>query len=151
MSGEVVVDSAAVEQQLAALGDSLADFSYAWPSLGAVWAEREEGVFATGGRGMWAPLASTTLLRKRSVGGGAKPLVRSGELLASLSSAQPRNEGSDWVVFGPRGRDAVVEGSWHAKGTGRMPQRSPVPRFTPSERKRFTDKLLHEIMAKAGV
>lgn len=114
------------------------DFAPLWPEIGRVWVEREQEVFATRSKSRWARLAASTIRSKRRAGVAGKPdLVRTGALLAALTQVKPRSSGSRFVVFGPPpGSPATKYGTDHAKGRG-SPQRDPVPKLTPNERKRM--------------
>jgi hypothetical protein len=104
-----------------------------WDGVGQVWAERQRKVFATASFGRWAPLKYETIMDKRRMGRDSSPLVRTGMLRNEVSSPTPRSSSPHFVILGPQ-RGAVIEyAKYHLHGNG-VPQRNPVPRFSPAER-----------------
>ncbi|MBI1377248.1 MAG: hypothetical protein GC157_07180 [Frankiales bacterium] len=131
---------AGLEGRLDDLIDAASDLSPAWPEIGKVWSDREERVFATGSFGRWAPLKVVTVLQKLRDGATSEPLVHTGILKHELTSATPRSQGPRFAVYGPA-RGAVIDyAKFHVRGQG-VPQRHPVPRLTPTERRRMVEKI----------
>lgn len=127
--------------------DALADLSDAWPAVGEVFAERQRGIFATGSNGRWAPLAGSTIIRKRRLGQPMTSLVASGSLLSAVSSAAPRASGPRFAVYGaPKGGPDLSFVKHHLRGNG-VPQRNPVPRLTATERRRMVEKIREQVLA----
>lgn len=129
-----------LEEHLDELADAASDLSPVWPEIGKLWAEREDRVFATGSFGRWAPLKAVTVLQKVREGATTEPLVRTGILKYEVSQETPRSQGTHFVVFGPA-RAAVIDyAKFHMRGQG-VPQRHPVPRLAPTERRRMVEKI----------
>lgn len=128
--------------------DAVQDLSDAWPAVGEVFAERQRGIFATGSNGRWATLAASTILRKRRLGQPATTLVATGSLLAAVSSATPRASGPRFAVYGPPKGADLSFAKHHIRGNG-VPQRNPVPRLTPIERKRMVEAIRERVLAPA--
>ena len=125
---------AEVTDALGDLAERAGDLRPVWPRIGRLWSAREAQVFSSAGLGRWAPLAAATLVRKPS---GAPPLVRTGSLLAALTRVEPRFGDQGMAAFGPpkdQPEDTAI-GSRLARGTSRMPARSPVPRLRAGERR----------------
>lgn len=121
--------------------ESLAkDMSIRWADIGAVWAERQQQIFDTDSLGRWAPLSAETILRKRRAGIVMDTMVETGTLRRSLTNAVPRAQGPHFAVFGPPVGAPIDYAKFHARGNG-VPQRNPVPRLSPAERKRMVDLL----------
>jgi hypothetical protein len=137
-TGAVVMDR--IDQLI----DVSTDLSPVWPVLGRLWAERQRQVFATGSNGRWAPLKASTVVIKRREGLSNDPLVATRTLLGEVSREEPRSSGTHFVVFGPVKGAVIDYAKFHMKGQG-VPQRHPVPRFTPTERKRFLEKMAEQL------
>ena len=120
--------------------DAAGDLSPAWPSVAEVWQQRQQKIFATGSNGRWAPLKAATILKKRREGATTEPLIHTGSLLREVSSTTPRAQGAHFVVLGPQKGAVIDYAKHHLRGNG-VPQRNPVPRFTPTERKRLLEKI----------
>lgn len=132
-----------VGQVLDDLIDACSNMRDAWPAVGEVFAERQRGVFRTGGIGVgrWAPLATATIIRKREKGQPYTSLVATGSLLKAVSSSIPTAYGDRFAVYGaPKGSAVVDYAIHHARGQGN-PQRNPVPRLTAVERRRMIEKI----------
>jgi hypothetical protein len=69
------------------LADRASDIRPALRKIRDEFADVERQHFASGGGNRWPPLAAATLRDKRLHGYPARPLVRTGDLLASLTSA----------------------------------------------------------------
>ena len=130
----------AMNAMLDDLIEAAGDMSPAWPSVAQVWQERQQKIFATGSNGRWAPLKAATIMKKRREGATTEPLIHTGSLLHEVSSTTPRAQGPHFVVFGPQKGAVIGYAKHHLRGNG-VPQRNPVPRFTPTERKRLIEKV----------
>lgn len=119
--------------------EKASDLRGAWPEVGKVWAEREKSVFETGSFGRWAPLKSATILDKQKSGLGTTPMIETGSLIHGVTNPTPSESGPLYAVFGPGG-SAPDYAKYHLNGRG-VPQRNPVPKLTPTERKRFVEKV----------
>jgi phage gpG-like protein len=124
-------------EDLAALAE---DSSPMWDAVGQVWAERQRQVFATASFGRWTPLKYATILDKRRMGRSSDPLVRTGVLREEVSSPRPRASSPHFVILGPQRGAAIEYARYHLHGNG-VPQRNPVPRFSPAERTQLIDAL----------
>lgn len=131
MKGATVASS--MEETLTEIADAVSNLEGAWPHVGEVWAERQRKVFATGSFGRWAPLRTDTILDKQRAGATTDTLVRSGILRGEVSSPTPRSSSPHFVVLGPQNAGAIFYAKFHLHGNG-VPQRNPVPKFSPAER-----------------
>lgn len=149
--GMSTTGSEQVAERLEDLASAVSNLSPAWPGVGQVFAERQQRIFDTASYGRWAPLKASTILRKRQsgVGGALKILDDTGLLRGAVSSPTPRSSGPAFAVFGARDSD-VHYAKYHARGMGN-PQRHPLPKFTPIERKNLVDKLREYIRREAGI
>ncbi len=136
--------AAVVMDRIDQLIDVSTDLSPVWPTLGRLWAERQTTIFKTGSHGRWAPLKASTVVIKRREGLSNDPLIATRTLLGEVSREEPRASGTHFVVFGPAKGQAIDYAKFHMKGQG-VPQRHPVPRFTPTERKRFLEKMAEQL------
>lgn len=139
-----------VAQRLEDIASGVRDLSPAWPGVGEVFAERQNKVFDTRSFGRWAPLAPTTILRKRnsSLSGGLAVLQDTQLLRDALTSPTPRSSGPGFAVFGPL--VDIPYAQFHVRGMGN-PQRHPMPKFTPTERANLVKKLREYIRREAGI
>jgi hypothetical protein len=129
-----------VQQRLEDIASGVRDLSPAWPGVGEVFAERQNRVFDSRSFGRWAPLAASTIVRKRnsSVSGGLSVLQDTRLLRDSLTRPTPRSSGPGFAVFGPVAD--IPYAKYHVRGMGN-PQRHPMPKFTPTERANLVKKL----------
>ena len=67
--------------------------------LAAILVEQVDENFATAGHGTWAPLAPSTLARRRKKGAGAQILVDTGRLAASINQGNTEVTGNSIEVF----------------------------------------------------
>jgi phage gpG-like protein len=126
-----------IERELLRIGDRAADASPAFDRIIDLWASetaqqfQSEGAHASGG---WAPLAPSTLARKRTLFGGGRILHETGTLESSLTDRGDPNMivqiSRDEVAWGSR----VGYEKFHQTGTSRMPRRRPVE-FTEAARR----------------
>jgi len=130
----------AISKQLDDLVKITEDLRPIWPEVGQAFAERQETIFATGSRGRWAPLATSTLIKKsRSALNASAILVHSSLLRDAATNPAPINPHPHDVEFGvPAGDPSRAYSRYHIKGMG-VPQRNPLPKFTPVERRDLID------------
>lgn len=131
---------ARMEEMLGDIIAAVSNLDGAWTHIGEIWAARERKVFETGSFGRWAPLATSTLVDKRRTAISTETLVQTGTLLHALTQTTPRAKGAGFVVFGPPPGADIAHARFHVRGMG-VPQRQPVPRFTPAERKNIIDAI----------
>lgn len=126
----------AISKQLDDLIAAGEDMRPIWPEVGQVFAERQQRIFATGSNGRWAPLAASTLMKKQ--GTSIRPsaiLVETGMLLDAATSPAARKATESSAEFGvPSGDPVRTYTQYHVRGSG-VPQRQPVPKMTPIERR----------------
>lgn len=132
--------AAVLIDRLDQLVDAASDLSPVWPAVARVWAERQTTIFNTASLGRWAPLRASTIIAKRRDGATTEPLIHTATLLRAVTSETPRASSPHFVVFGPPRGEAIDYAKFHMKGMG-VPQRHPVPRFTPIERRRMVEKI----------
>jgi phage gpG-like protein len=99
-----------------------------------------EGSYGSGG---WPDLAESTLARKRAAGQPARILVATGALRDSLTGA---GAGSIDLMTTHEMRfgSSVSYGKFHAKGTRKMPRRSPI-NMPEAERRAILTELVRHI------
>jgi hypothetical protein len=131
---------AVLTDRLDQLIDASSNLSGVWPEIARVWAERQQTIFRTSSHGRWAPLRVATIIRKQREGVSTEPLVETHTLIRAVTSETPRASSPHFVVFGPQRGEAIDYAKFHMRGMG-VPQRHPVPRFTPTERKRMIEKI----------
>jgi hypothetical protein len=126
----------AISKQLDDLTRITEDLRPIWPEVAQAFAERQRSIFATGSRGRWAPLAASTMMKKS--GTSLSPstiLVHSGLLRDAATNANPINPREQSVEFGvPAGDPSRAYAQYHVKGNG-VPQRNPLPKLLPAERR----------------
>lgn len=132
---EVEMDLDPAERTIAEMLHTAEDWRDVWPEVGEWYATRQRRVFETRSFGRWAPLRAATLVRKRAEG-STQTLVETGSLLRMVSSDKPRTSAPRYAVFGEPtgGGETAKYGRFHARGTGSMPQRNPIPNLTSAER-----------------
>lgn len=137
------IETSAAESQADAISKQLDDLVHVtedmreiWPEVGQVFAERQQMIFATGSEGRWAPLKAATMMKK--AGTSISPstiLVHSGLLRDQATAPTPINAQPQSVEFGvPAGHPVRAYAKYHVSGTG-VPQRNPIPKFRPGERR----------------
>lgn len=104
--------------------EALLDLEPLWDLVEPIAAGVEEDQFDTQGQGAWPPLAETTLAEKERGGWPADPLIRTGDLKASLvDPGRASDKGPRHMIYG-----TDVEYAWfHQTGTRKMPQRQVIP------------------------
>lgn len=132
--------SSSMAETLDDLAAAVSNLEGVWPHIGEIWHARQNKIFETGSLGRWAPLKADTIIKKRREGATTEPLIHTGSLLHEVSSTTPRAQGPHFVVFGPQKGAAIDYATHHLRGNG-VPQRNPVPRFTPAERKNCIDAI----------
>lgn len=122
------------------------DLTAFWPTLGPWWSERQAGVFRSSGFGRWAPLASSTLIRRVRDGiASSDPLVRTGILRSEVSSPTPVKTAPSYVIFGSAG-GTNISGGLFARAGKHGPRRNPVPGLYVQERRKVRDKMAEWLM-----
>lgn len=126
----------AIGKQLDDLIKAGEDMRPIWPEVGAVFAERQERIFRTGSNGRWAPLAAVTMIKKSKTSiSPSTILVETGLLRDAASSPQTIKEAEQSAEWGVPSGDPVRQyAQYHIRGNG-VPQRKPVPKMTPTERR----------------
>lgn len=76
-----------IEAQTGRFRQALQDFSGLWVRFAKTMAAIEVERFATAGHGEWPPLAPATLIEKERLGFPPDPLIRTGDLVESLTDA----------------------------------------------------------------
>jgi hypothetical protein len=114
----------ALSQQLRGMRERSQDVSPAWNALLDWFAEQNQAQWLTRGgryRQPWAPLATSTVDEKFRQGWPLDPLIRTGELVQSLTHRPLRIE----HITGREVRAGtdVPYAKFHQTGTRRMPQR----------------------------
>jgi phage gpG-like protein len=134
--GAAAARTDAISKQLDELVQITEDLRPIWPEVGQAFAERQRTIFATGSRGRWAPLAASTLMKKAKTSiSPSTILVDSGLLRDAATNANPINAREQSAEFGvPAADPSRAYSQYHIKGNG-VPQRNPLPKFTPIERR----------------
>lgn len=127
-----------LEAKLEAMGAASADLTPAWSQVGSWWNARQLTVFKTLNRGQWPMLDPSTEKPRRGI------LIRSGELLRSVSSKTPVYSSPTTARFGQTGKKGWY-GIFHQSGKG-VPQRQPVPPLTSAEQAEVVDIIREHIM-----
>lgn len=118
----------ALVKRLERLEEACSDLSEVWPKVGAVFAQAQREVFAGGNT--WAPLAASTVLRKKST----RVLVETGVLEQGATNPTPITSDNLSATFGvPPGHASREYAFWHYLGRG-VPERDPVPNLSPTKR-----------------
>jgi hypothetical protein len=135
-SGSAAAQTDVISKQLDELTKITEDLRPIWPEVGQVFSERQRTIFATGSRGRWAPLAASTLMKKASTSlSPSTILVHSGLLRDAATNPNPINAREQSAEFGvPAGDPSRAYTDYHVKGNG-VPQRNPLPKLTPIERR----------------
>ena len=111
-------------QQTGRFKAALLDFEPLWELVKPIAARVEEEQFDTQGQGAWPPLADSTLRIKAAGGWPADPLIRTGDLKASLvDPGRAADTGPRHMIYGTDTEYA----RFHQEGTSRMPQRQVIP------------------------
>lgn len=129
-----------LDARLEELSQAAGDLSDAWPDVAQVWHERQTQIFASDSNGRWAPLKPATILKKHREGSTLAPLRETGTLFREVTSRVPRSSSKNFVVLGPSKGAHIEYAKHHMRGNG-VPQRHPVPRFTPTEMRRMVEKV----------
>ena len=104
--------------------EALLDLEPLWELVKPVAASVEEDQFSTQGQGAWPPLAESTIARKEAGGWPADPLIRTGDLKASLvDPGRAADTGPSHMTYGTDVEYAI----FHQEGTSRMPARQLIP------------------------
>jgi len=111
-------------QQTGRFQEALLDLEPLWELVKPVAADVEEEQFGSRGEGAWPALAASTLMRKEAGGWPSDPLVRTGDLKASLTDpGRAADTGPRHMIYGTD----VDYAQFHQEGTRRMPQRQVIP------------------------
>lgn len=99
-------------ERLRALIDELDDMSPLWGMYAEIMAATEAAWFSSEGEGSWPPLAASTIREKARLGYTADPLIRTGDLLASLTNPAVAMEiGQGRSTLGTFTRNAMTWGT----------------------------------------
>lgn len=93
MSGDATVDVSALQKELRSLGRKVEDLSAFTPIAAEILVGHVNDEWESAGRGKWAPLAPSTLYRRRKRGRGAQILKDTGRAVASVQA----DAGPDWA------------------------------------------------------
>jgi phage gpG-like protein len=111
-------------QQTGRFQEALLNLEPLWELVKPVAAQVEEEQFDTQGQGAWPALADSTLARKASGGWPEDPLIRTGDLKASLTDpGRAADVGPRHMIYGTDSSYAI----FHQLGTSKMPQRQVIP------------------------
>jgi phage gpG-like protein len=103
---------------------TLLDLEPLWELVKPIAAGVESDQFGTQGEGAWPPLAEATLARKAAGGWPEDPLIRTGDLKASLTDpGRAADAGPRHMIYGTDVDYAI----FHQEGTSRMPARQLIP------------------------
>lgn len=143
---EAAAQAEAIGEQLDELSGAAEDLRPVWPEVGAVFAERQQKIFSTGSLGRWAPLKAETMIKKAKTSiSPSTILVDSGLLRETASAPDVINSRPDSAEFGVRaGHPVRIYAKYHVSGQG-VPQRHPIPKMTPTERRRLIEKVQDHI------
>jgi hypothetical protein len=143
---EAAAQAEAIGEQLDELSGAAEDLRPVWPEVGAVFAERQQKIFSTGSLGRWAPLKAETMIKKAKTSiSPSTILVDSGLLRNAATSPNVINPSPSSAEFGVPSGDPVRQYTvYHIRGQG-VPQRQPVPKMTPTERRRLIEKVQDHI------
>lgn len=135
-----------VREALRRFLDEIADLQPLWDTYGRIMAAFEQEWFDTAGRGLWPPLAESTLRWKEARGYPPDPLIRTGALEESLTDPlqaarvdQGRSTlgtftaaGFSWGtdVTDRRGKEYA---HYHQDGEGSNPLRQVIPWPLPAD------------------
>lgn len=118
-----------ISRGLMALEAHVSDLSDAWSFVDQVFHDIVRQQFASeGGHGgrPWAPLAQRTILARRQIGLGARPILRrTGTLERSLTTLNSDALSVHTALQYRRG-SLVEYGVFHQRGTRTMPARPPI-------------------------
>lgn len=111
-------------KQTGAFQAALLDLEPLWELVKPVAASVEEEQWDTQGQGAWPPLADSTIAEKERGGWPSDPLIRTGDLKASLTDpGRAADSGPRHLIYGTDVEYAL----FHQEGTSRMPQRQVIP------------------------
>src|SRR4051812_28252858 len=110
-------------KQTGAFQAALLDLEILWDLFKPIMGEIEEQQFDSRGEGAWPALSESTLSQKSEGGWPADPLVRSGDLKASLTDPGRAAQTSPTEMS--YGTDVPYAG-YHQDGTSKMPQRQVI-------------------------
>lgn len=127
-----------LERELDGMADAAGDLTSVWPKVGQWWKARQTTVFTTANNGVWEMRDPDT----SKVGRG--PLIRTGELMRSVSSPKPIYASPSTARFGQQGAKGWY-GIFHARGNG-VPVRNPVPPLTQAEAGEVVEIIRDHIM-----
>ena len=93
MPSGAVVDTSELDRELSAIERRVTDYSPITPVLAEILVGAVNDRWMSGGDGQWAPLAPSTLYKRRKHGAGAQILQDTGRAIASVQGAN----GADWA------------------------------------------------------
>lgn len=93
MPSGAVVDTSELDRELSAIERRVTDYSEITPVLAEVLVSWVNDRWSSGGFGQWAPLAPSTLYKRRKHGKGAQILQDTGRAIASVQA----DSGATWA------------------------------------------------------
>lgn len=93
MPSGAVVDTSELDRELSEIERRVTDYSPITPVLAEILVGAVNDRWMSGGDGQWAPLAPSTLYKRRKHGAGAQILQDTGRAIASVQAAH----GADWA------------------------------------------------------
>lgn len=148
--------------------ERIADMELLWLDYGDILARFEAEWFASEGRGAWPPLAESTLKWKLAHGYPADPMIRTGNLLESLTNQERAMEvGQGRSTLGTFTRDSFSWGTdakdergreyahFHQDGEGKNPVRQviawPLPADVEAELDNANRRFVDEVILSSGL
>jgi hypothetical protein len=133
-----------------------------WLDYADVLTRYEMEMFATAGRGAWPPLAPSTLAWKAAHGYPPDPLIRTGDLMESLTDpARAAHVGQGRTSLGTFTRQAFSWGTdveyahFHQDGEGSNPKREliqwPLPPDVDAELEAANERYIEGVLRGAGL
>lgn len=93
MASGAVVDTSELDRELSAIERRVTDYGPITPVLAEILVGAVNDRWSSAGDGSWAPLAPSTLYKRRLHGKGAQILQDTGRAIASVQAAH----GADWA------------------------------------------------------
>lgn len=134
-------------KQTAEFQAALLDLEPLWELVKPEVSRMEEEQFSSQGHGAWPPLADTTLAIKEAGGWPSDPLIRTGDLKASLTDpGRAADSGPQRMIWSTD----VEYARFHQTGTRRMPMRQVIPDPYPVEERRKVEMAMVTYINRAS-